>query len=504
MAQPLVELKKLDAEIQTLRNARAVLEWDQHVCMPERGVHGRSEQAAALEAIIHRKETNPAIGDLLDKLGASDDEPLGSAELSDDDRRLVRAVYRDFKRATRLPAELVEKIARTTSVAQSVWAQARKKSEFDLFKPHLQEIVDLSLEVSDRIGYTEHPYDALLDEYEPEMTTAEVASLFRELREGLVPLVRRITEARQVDGTVLSRTFPTDRQESFGRKVLEAMGFDMKRGRLDASVHPFTIPLGGDDVRLTTRYDEEYFPTALFGTIHECGHGLYELGFKREFHGSRLAQASSLGIHESMSRFWENVVGRSRAFWHHFYPIMKNEFPEQLSGIDLEQFYRAVNRVEPSLIRVEADEVTYSLHIILRFELERMLISRQLTVDELPEAWREQSKDLLGIVPTNDANGVLQDIHWSGGAIGYFPTYALGNLYGLQFVSRLRQDLPDMDNRIRNGELAPIKEWLDTNIHGPGISRTPRELCMEVTGETMSARPFLDYLSAKYADIYDL
>ncbi|MFW5688740.1 MAG: carboxypeptidase M32 [Spirochaetota bacterium] len=504
MKKALEQLKKLDAEIKTLRGARAALEWDQHVYMPERGVHGRSEQAAVIESIIHQKETNPQIGELLDKLDVSDKNPLGSQELSEDHRRLVRAIHRDFKQLTRLPAELVERRARVTSVAQSVWAEARKKGDFELFKPHLEQIVDMSIETAERLGYQAHPYDALVDLYEPDMSSAEIGRVFRELREGLVPLVRRISEARQVDRTVLDRRFPAQGQERFGRKVLEAMGFDMRRGRLDASVHPFTISLGGDDVRLTTRYDETYFPTALFGIIHEAGHGLYELGFRRDYHGSRLADAASLGIHESMSRFWENVVGRSRAFWHHFYPIMKQEFGDELSGIDLEQFYKAVNLVEPSHIRVEADEVTYSLHIVLRFELERMLLGKELSVGDLPEAWREQSRDLLGIVPHNVSEGVLQDIHWSGGAIGYFPTYALGNLYGLQFVSRMRSDMPDMDTRIRNGELLPIKAWLDEHVHGPGASMTPAELCEQITGEPMSARYFLDYLNAKYADIYDL
>lgn len=504
MDKALQELKKIDARIKSLRLVDAALTWDQQVYMPERGVHERSEQLALLASMIHEQETNPHIGELLDKLGASDDNPLGSDDLADDDRRLVRALYRDFTQSTRLPGELVERIARVTSIAQSVWAEARKKSDFDLFKPHLEEIVGLSLEVAERLGYQDHPYDALLDQYEPEMTTAEVGRVFRELRAGLVDLVRRIDAAAQVDNRIVHQVYPVDKQEAFGRKVLEAMGFDSRRGRLDRSVHPFTISLGGDDVRLTTRYDEKYFPTSLFGTIHEAGHGLYELGFKRDFHGSSLADAASLGIHESMSRFWENVVGRSRAFWHHFYPEFKSVFPDQLSGVDLESFYRAINRVEPTLIRVEADEVTYSLHIILRFELERMLVEKQLSVSDLPDAWREQSHDLLGIVPNNDANGVLQDIHWSGGMLGYFPTYALGNVYGLQFVAKLREAMPDMDTTIRNGELAPVKAWLDEKIHAPGRSRTPRELCREVTGEPMTARFFLDYLNEKYSDIYDL
>jgi carboxypeptidase Taq len=500
----LEQLKKLDREIKSLHEIEAVLGWDQQVYMPERGVHGRGEQLAMLAGEAHRRETNPEIGDLLDKLGASDANPLGSESLNDPDRRLIRAIYRDFKQATRLPAELMQRIARVTTNAHAVWTEARKKDDFKLFQPHLEEIVDMMLEVADRLGYEEHPYDALLDQYEPEMKTSDVASVFRELREGLVPLVRRIRESRQVDNSFLLKKYPAAEQEAFGRKVLEAMQFDQARTRLDASVHPFTTSFGGDDVRITTRYDENYVPTSLFGIIHEGGHGLYELGFTRDFHGTRLADGASLGIHESMSRFWENVVGRGRAFWHHFFPIFKSDFPSQLDGVDLETFYKGVNRVEPSLIRVEADEVTYSLHIILRFELERMLIARDLKVADLPDAWREQSQDLLGIVPNNDANGVLQDIHWSGGAIGYFPTYALGNVYGLQFVSAMRREMPDMDNQIRNGELGNIKNWLDAHIHGPGRSETPAEICERVTGEPMTANYFIDYVTAKYTDVYDL
>ena len=504
MSDALKRLKDLDREMRTIHQIRSLGEWDMHTYMPERGVQARSEQSAYLAGLAHEKQTNPEIGDLLDKLGASDENPMGSAELSDRDRRLVRAAYRDFHQSTRLPGSLMQEIARVTSVAQSVWAEARKKSDFSLFKPHLEKIVDLNLQVAEALGYEDHPYDALLDQYEPGIRTKEVASVFRQLREALVPLVRRIKEAKQIDDGVMHKHYPAHLQEQFSNKLLDAMGYDRARGRLDVSAHPFTIPLAGDDVRITTRFQEDFLPSALFSTVHEAGHALYELGFDRENFGTRLADASSLGIHESMSRFWENVVGRSRAFWSHFYPLLKETFPEQLSGVDLEPFYRAINTVQPSLIRVEADEVTYSLHVILRFELERMMISKELSVSDLPEAWREQSKDLLGIVPENDATGVLQDIHWSGGSIGYFPTYALGNVYGLQFVSKLREQMPDMDTKIRHGELAPIKEWLDTNIHSHGRGKTPGELCEEITGEPMNAQYFIDYLTAKYTDIYNL
>ncbi|MFP4551881.1 MAG: carboxypeptidase M32 [Spirochaetales bacterium] len=504
MEQALKRLKELDAEMQTIKGINALIEWDHHVYMPERGVQARSEQNAFVASLAHQKQTNPEIGDLLDKLGASDENPLGNESLADTDRRLIRVIHRDFHQQTKIPAELVEETARVTSVAQSVWAEARSKSDFSLFKPHLEKIVDLNLRTAEALGYDQTPYDALIDLYEPGITTAQVAKVFRELREALVPLVREIKARPKIDNSVLRKGYPAAKQEEFSRKVLEAMHFDFKRGRLDVSVHPFTVPIAGDDVRITTRYEEDWMPSALFGTIHEAGHALYELGFNREFFGTRLADATSLGIHESMSRFWENVVGRSRAFWSHFYPVLKEVFPDQLSGVDLEPFYKAINTVEPTHIRVEADEVTYSLHVILRFELERMLMDKNLKVSELPEAWREQSKDLLGIVPESDRDGVLQDIHWSGGMLGYFPTYALGNVYGLQFVSAMRKAVPDMDTTIRHGELLPIKKWLDENVHAPGQSKTPVELCMDITGEPMTAKYFIEYLRTKYTDVYDL
>lgn len=497
-------LKEIDKATRTLRTTEALLGWDQQVYMPERAVSHRAEQLALLTKLVHERETSAEIGRLLAELGASDAEPLGSPDLSPIDRALVRAFYRDYRQATKLPAELVERIAKVTAVAHSVWAEARAKNDFSLFAPHLETIVELVIQVADRLGYPEHPYDALIDQFEPEMTTADVAHVFADLRAGLVPLVRKIATARQVDDRMLLKTYPEPDQEAFGREVLATMAFDFDRARLDRAVHPFTTSLGEHDVRITTRYIVDQFKTALFGTIHEGGHGLYELGFSPKLYETRLADASSLGIHESMSRFWENVVGRGRPFWHYFFPILKERFPDQLSGVDVEQFYRAVNKVEPSHIRVEADEVTYSLHVILRYELERMLVSRELKVKDLPYAWREQSKDLLGIVPEHDSDGVLQDVHWSGGAIGYFPTYALGNVYGLQFVSKLREDLPNVDDQVRSGEFGTIKTWLDTHIHEKGRTQTPKELCEKITGKPLSAEYFIGYLNDKYREVYGL
>lgn len=504
MNEHIAQLKKIDNEIQLLQHTNAVLGWDQETLMPQEAISERSEQLSLLGGIIHERETSSEIGDLLGKLGAGDENPLGSEELEPSDRAFVRAVYQDYVRLTRIPVDLVRRLTKKASVGQAAWAKARQDSDFAAFAPHLNDLIELALETSECLGYTDHPYDALLDQYEPGMTTADVAGVFAELKEGLVPLVAAIADAQQVNDRVLKREYPEELQETFGREVLKAIGFSGDRGRLDTSVHPFTTSLGSDDVRLTTRYDRSHFPTSLFGIIHEGGHGMYEQGFDRAYHGTRLADGTSLGIHESMSRFWENVVGRSRPFWEHYYPRFRQLFPEQTEDVDLDEFYRAINKVEPSLIRVEADEVTYSLHIILRFELEQQMVSKSVSTNDLPDAWRSLSKDLLGIVPERDADGVLQDIHWSMGGIGYFPTYALGNVYGLQFVGAMKAQLHEFDALLRAGELAPVKAWLDENIHRHGRAKLPKELCMDISGAELSAKPFLAYLRNKYREIYRL
>lgn len=504
MNNHIARLKDIDGEIQLLKHTAAVLGWDQETLMPKAAINERSEQLSLLGTMVHERETAAEVGDLLGKLGATADNPRGSHELDVADRALVRAFYQDYVKLTRIPVDLVRRLTKKTSVAQAVWAEARSESDYAKFSPHLSDLIDLSLEIAECLGYTDHPYDALLDQYEPGMKTVDVARVFAELKDGLVPLVAAIADAEQVNDRVLSREFPPDAQEAFGRDVLAAIGFDLDRGRLDSSVHPFTTSLGGDDVRLTTRYNPTYFPTSLFGSIHEGGHGMYEQGFDRAYLGTRLADGTSLGIHESMSRFWENVVGRSRPFWEHVYPRFRSTFPEQTKDVDLDEFYRAVNKVEPSLIRVEADEVTYSLHIILRFELEQQMVTKSISVKDLPDAWRSTTKELLGIEPKTDAEGVLQDIHWSMGGIGYFPTYALGNVYGLQIVSAMKQDLTEFDARLRAGDLAPVKQWLDERIHRHGRAKLPKELCREITGAELSARHFLEYVRSKYREIYCL
>ncbi len=504
MDKELRRLKELDREIQIFTHVAAVLNWDQETYMPEAAVDERSDQAAAIQAIIHEKRTAPEMGDLLAKLGADEDNPKGDAALSDMDRALIRVIYRDFSREIKLPKELVVRLAKVTSVGQSRWVEARRKSDFPGFVPVLGEIVDLVIESAERLGYPEHPYDALLDGYEPWMRTARVRTVFEQLQRDLVPLVTAIKDSPQVPDEFLYADFPIAQQDQFGRSVLEKMQWDFTRGRLDVSAHPFTSTLGARDVRLTTRYDANNFKGGVFGTIHEAGHGLYELGFPQEVNGSSLSNAASLGVHESQSRTWENIIGRSRPFWTFFYPRLREINPQQLAGQDLESFYRAINKVEPSHIRVEADEVTYSLHVILRFNLETRLVNREIAVKDLAEAWREESRKLLGIVPASDALGVLQDIHWSLGLIGYFPTYALGNLYGAQFTATMRKELPDLDERLEAGDLASVLDWLRRNIHRHGSSLTAEELVRTVTGEDLRADYFVHYLKEKYRGIYNL
>ncbi|MFW6368929.1 MAG: carboxypeptidase M32 [Spirochaetota bacterium] len=500
----IARLKELDSEIQLLSNVGSLLSWDQETYMPEGGIADRSKQLSLLSSIVHERETNEEIGELLAALGADDGHPEGDSNVPESERAYIRQWYRDYRQETKLPADLVRRMAEAASTGQSVWAKAREASDFSMFRDHLAHIIDLNKEKAERLGYSDHPYDALLDTFEPWMSTSEVTRVFDGLETALVPLVEQIAGAEQVDDRFLHREIPVERQEAFGREVITDMGWDFTCGRLDVSVHPFTIDISPNDVRLTTRYQANFLNSGIFGTMHEAGHGLYERGPDPALHGTRLAGGTSLGIHESQSRTWENVVGRSRAFWSHYLPRLKEHAGGALDDIDLETFYRGINKVEPSLIRVEADEVTYSLHIILRFRLEKAIIEGSLSVDELPDAWRELSGKLIGVQPERDAEGVLQDIHWSMGAMGYFPTYALGNLYGACFWNALRRDIPDVYERIAGGELTPVLDWLRKHIHTHGKRKTASELVHDITGGPLSAQPFIDYLTTKYREVYSL
>jgi carboxypeptidase Taq len=495
---PVAKLHEIDREISLLNHTAALLNWDQETYMPRRGAEERGEQLALLEGIVHDRLTAPRTAELLESAGDHAGNPLGSQEYSPQDRAFLRAFHRQYTRSSRLPRRLVTDFAREVSNAQHVWAEARENDDFSSFAPHLKRLLELNTEKAEAIGYAEHPYDALLDEFEPWMSTATVSTVFADLREKLVPLVEQITARQEEDESFLNATFPVEKQKQFGRTVLETMGYDFNRGRLDVSVHPFTTAVGADDVRITTRYNPQYFRTGLFGTIHEAGHALYEMGIDPSYKQSILGEGTSLGVHESQSRMWENMIGRSIPFWRYFYPRLRELFPKQLSEVQLSAFVRAVNRVRPSFIRIEADEVTYSLHIILRFELEQALLTGDLAVDDLPEAWNDGMERLLGIRPQHNSEGVLQDIHWAMGAIGYFPTYALGNLYAAQFYRAMAADMPDIEQRMARGDLASIRDWLGARIHRPGSSKTAGELLQEVTGEDLNPEYFTSYLEEKF------
>ncbi|MEX2443277.1 MAG: carboxypeptidase M32 [Alkalispirochaeta sp.] len=507
---PVARLKKLDNEAVLLEHIAAAISWDQETYMPQGAVEERAHQQALLQSLVHERNTAPEIGELLAAAGVdpgADEQDVPAAlveKLGEVDAAFLREKRRQFQHSTRLPARLVRELAETGSRGQNAWITARKENDYPQFRPWLEKLIGLSRETADALGHSGERYDALLDQYEPYMTTADVVSVFGTLREGLVDLVQRISDAPQVDDSFLNTRFPVDQQEEMSRRVMTALGYDLDRGRLDRSAHPFTTALGAHDVRITTRYDEELLTSSLFSTIHETGHALYELGVGEDLHGTLLAEGTSLGIHESQSRMWENMIGRSRPFWQRWMPDLQAVFPRQLRDVPVEAFYRAVNKVQPSLIRVEADEVTYSLHIILRFELEQQLINGTLSVEDLPEAWNAKMKEFLDVVPPRNAEGVLQDVHWSFGAFGYFPTYALGNLYAAQFLNTMEKQLPSMWEEIATGKTRPILDWLRSNIHQYGKVRSARQLIRGITGTDLDPGFFLRYLTDKYGELYSL
>jgi carboxypeptidase Taq len=494
------QMEAWSRETALLSSTIGVLGWDQRVMMPPRAAPHRANQIALLSGMVHQRMTDPRVGEWLDLLEQSelvaDPESVEAVN--------IRQWRRSYDRMTRLPNELVVEFARVTSLAEKAWEEARAHADYARFKPHLTRIVALTREIAERLGYEQEPYDALLDEYEQGMTAQQVEQLFAPLRQKTPELVQRIRSApRQPNGSLLHRHYPRPQQEAFCRLIAERLGFDWQSGRLDPTVHPFATRLGPGDVRITTRYYEDFLSPSLFGTIHELGHALYELGLLEEHFGTPMGEAVSLGVHESQSRMWENFVGRSRAFWEYFYPIAQQYFTA-LQDVSLDEFVFAINEVKPSPIRVEADEVTYNLHILLRFELELALVRGDLQVDDLPDAWNERFEAYLGFKPANDAEGVLQDVHWSGGLIGYFPTYTLGNLYAAQLFEAAARDLGDLHTMFRKGEFAPLLEWLRQHIHHQGKRYAPAQLIERITGNPPSAEPLLRYFEQKFEELYGI
>lgn len=493
----LAELTALAHTLSDIVAAIALLGWDQEVMMPPRGGEGRAHHLATLTGIYHEKLTAPRLGELLAALEGDADA------LTVTQRALVRELRRERGRAVKVPPTLVRELAEAQARGVETWRRARQASDFASFAPALAQLVALNRQVAEHVGYAGSPYDALLDEYEPGMTAQRVAALFGPLRDETLAVLRRIQASPAVDTTILDGAWDEAGQWDFGLRVLRDMGYEFDAGRQDKSTHPFTQSVGPPfDVRVTTRVEPSLLTSALFSSIHEGGHALYELGFDPALARTPLANAPSLGMHESQSRLWENFVGRSRAFWDHYFPVLAAAFPRQLHADDTDRFYRAVNRVEPSLIRIEADEVTYNLHIILRFELERALVEGDLAVADLPAAWNEKMRAYLGMTPPTDALGVLQDIHWGSGGIGYFPTYTLGNLVGAQLYYSLHDRYPDFDGRVASGDLRFILDWLRDKVHVHGRTYPTAALVERATGQPLDPTFFSRYLNEKFGALY--
>jgi carboxypeptidase Taq len=469
--------------------------------MPPGGAQARAEQKATLQEMAHKLFTSDEMGTFLDHLA-----PLTENHAYDsDEASLVRVTAREYEKRRRIPPDLVAERARVSTLAHSAWENARQQADFELFQPHLERLVDLSVRIAQALGYSEHIYDALLDLFEPQMKTSTVTSIFEKMKNALVPFVQRISSSTQeIDDNVLRGNFAEEKQWELGQAVLARIGFDPTRGRQDLSVHPFTTAFSPDDVRLTTRINPRFLASGLFGTIHEGGHALYEQGIPTSLVRTPLCDGASMSVHESQSRMWENIVGRSRPFWQFWLPELRQSFPDHFQGVDQETLYRAVNRVAPGFIRVEADEVTYNLHIFVRFELETALLEGTLQAQDLPDAWNAKMESYLGLTPPNDALGVLQDVHWSGALFGYFPTYALGNLLAVQFYNQAVQEHPEIPDRIAQGDFTQLLMWLRERIHKHGARYTPQEIVLKATGTGIDAAPFVDYIQIKYAEIYGL
>jgi carboxypeptidase Taq len=500
MSDKLEQLKERLGEVSDINHAASVLGWDQQVNMPPMGNEARGQQLATLSKIAQEKFISDEVGRLIEDLK----QEFAGADLDSDEAALIRVTARDYDKARRVPPEFIQEQAIVSSKAFEAWVEARGKSDFSIFQPHLEKVVELVQRYISFFPPADHPYDTLLDDYEPGMKTADVKEIFDGLRTKQVKLIKAIAESKQVKADFLYKKYNEKKLVDFGVKVISQFGYDWNRGRQDKAAHPFETTFSVNDVRITTRYEDDNPLATLFSTMHESGHAMYEQGINPSYERTPLSGGTSLAVHESQSRMWENLVGRSLPFWEHFYPQLKKVFPAQLEGVSLKTFYKAINKVEPSLIRVNADEATYNLHIMLRLELEIGLVDGTVAVKDLPGIWNSNMDEYLGIVPPDDARGVLQDIHWSGGAIGYFSTYALGNLVSAQLWEKIRKDIRNLDDQIRMGDFSELLAWLRTHLHQHGHKYEPQTLVEKVTGSRITPEPYLRYLTKKYNEVYGL
>lgn len=498
MNEKLKQLKARLGEVVDIGYAASVLSWDQQVNMPPGGSEARGHQLATLSKLAQEKLISDEVGRLIEDLK----QEFNGADT--DEAALVRVAARNYDKAKRIPPSFIAEKAIVTTKAFEAWKEARSKSDFSIFQPHLEKVVELIHKYVSFFPSVDHPYDALLDDYERGMKTAEVKEIFDGLRPKQVELIKAIASAGQIKDDFLYKKYNEKKLMDFGEQVITKFGYDWTRGRQDKAPHPFQTSFSVNDVRITTRYEDDNPMATLFSTMHEAGHAMYEQGSNQAYERTPLAGGTSLAVHESQSRMWENLVGRSLPFWEHFYPALKKTFASQLDGVSLKAFYKGINKVTPSLIRVNADEATYNLHIMLRLELEIGMVEGTVPIKDLPEIWNAKIQEYLGITPPNDAKGVLQDIHWSNGYVGYFSTYALGNLISAQLWERINQDIPNLSEQIRKGNFSELLAWLRRNIHYHGQKYEPQKLVEMVTGSRITPEPYVRYLTQKYSEIYGL
>lgn len=498
------QLLEISTKTALYNTINMLLEWDQETYMPKAAIALRGKQFELLAYLIHKEKTSKKFARLLSSLIDLETGSILSPKTSEEQKATLREWRREYNKVTKLPLSFVKKYAKTTSASMHVWAEAKEKNNFLLFLPHLEKIIELSKRKADLLGYKEHPYDALVDIFEPNMTCHFLTELFGRLKIPLTDLLKKIRTKQEPPGDFLKRFYPHQKQWEFGKYLLKSMGFDSTHSRLDETSHPMCVSLHPDDIRMTTYIYPNQLISSIFSCIHEGGHGLYHTHLPKEYFGSPLADSASLGIDESQSRTWETLIGRSFAFWQYFFPKLQKKFPENLVDVSLEDFYRAINVVKPSLIRVESDEITYNLHIMVRFELEKAMIEGNLKPKDLPDAWQEEMRNYLGVTPKADSEGCLQDIHWSLGAIGYFPTYALGNLYAAQFFEIFSHANPHWEEQMIKGNLDVVSHWQKEHIHRFGRLYIPEDLCKKVTGKPLTEKPYLSYLERKYLPLYHL
>ena len=498
MSEKLNQLKEILGEVSDLTHAAIILDWDQQVNMPPSGSEARGRQLATLGKIAHEKATSPEVGKLLDGLKR---EFAGS---DSDEAAMIRIAARTYEKTMRVPASFVAERAMVASKAFTAWVEAKSKSDFSIFQPHLENVIELASRYISFFPPSEHPYDILLDDNEPGLKTADVQEIFRTLRTKQVALINAIQSAKQVEGDFLQRKYNEKKIWAFGEKIITQFGYDFSRGRQDKAPHPFQLSFSVNDVRITNRFEEASPLATLFGAMHESGHGMYEQGIHPAYERTPLENGTSMAVHESQSRMWENFIGRSLPFWEHALPQLQKAFPTQLDGVTAKSFYKGINKVEPSLIRVKADEATYNLHVMLRLEIELGLVEGRIAVKDLPEIWNTKMWEYLGIMPPDNARGVLQDIHWSVGLLGYFPAYALGNIIAAQLWEAINQDIRDLDEQIRKGKFEGLLGWLCEKIHRYGRKYDPQDLVQKATGSRIDSAPYVRYLTGKYSDIYKL